>query len=181
MTAQHPRILAATVLACTGLLVAACSSNPTAPAGYAQAATRPTATHAAAVPAAGGEAGASAPPCSLLTQAEVDAAVGQRLGPGKQTTALDDCQWTTSDFTAGVSVSVSDWQAIKAAATANGHTPRSVPGVGDEALTNGGGLLYVRRGNGGFLLTINGSHVDALPDQGLAQEKVLATAVLGRL
>jgi hypothetical protein len=59
--------------------------------------------------------------------------------------------------------------------------PTSVPGVGDEALYKGGGLLYVRKGNAGFLLSINGPHIDSLPDGGLAQEKVLAAAVLGRL
>lgn len=123
-------------------------------------------------------------PCSLLTQAEVDKAVGQPLKPGKQVATLLDCNWTTSDFTAGVDVTVSGWTEIKAAANGNGAHPASIAGVGDEALNlNGanGSLLYVRKGSQGFLLTINGPHIDSNPDHGLAQEKVLAVAVLGRL
>jgi hypothetical protein len=178
MTAQYTRMIATTALASAGVRLAACGSSSPAPAGAVNRVTHGP----AAVSAPGGNAVAgTGHPCALLTQAEVETAVGQRVGPGKQTSTLDDCQWTTSDFAAGVSISVSDWAGVKAAATGNGHTPRSVPGVGDDALTNGGGLLYVRKGNAGFLLTINGPHVDSLPDQGLTQEKVLATAVVGRL
>ena len=79
-----------------------------------------------------------------------------------------------------MSVTVSDWSAIKTSATANG-TATAVSGVGDEALTKGGGLLYVRKGDAGFLLLIGGPHIDTLPDHGLAAEKVLAAAVLSRL
>jgi len=48
-------------------------------------------------------------------------------------------------------------------------------------LTKGGGLLYVRKGDAGFLLLVGGPHIDSLPDHGLAAEKVLAAAVLSRL
>jgi hypothetical protein len=42
--------------------------------------------------------------------------------------------------------------------------------------------LYVRKGSTGFLLLLGGGqYIDSLPDLGLAQEKVLAAAVLGRL
>lgn len=47
-----------------------------------------------------------ADPCALLTQDEVDTAVGQPLQPGNQVATLDDCQWTNSDFTASVDVTV---------------------------------------------------------------------------
>lgn len=188
MTNERPRRIAAAVVALAGLLLlAACSSSSTPQAGQAN----PSAQHATTgdtsappinPPSGGGTAiGGSVDPCSLLTQAEVDTAVGQPLGPGKQVATLDDCLWTTADFTAGVDVTVSDWTAIKTAATSTGGAPSPVPGVGDEALYKGGGLLYVRKGSVGFLLTINGPHIDSLPDGGLAQEKVLAAAVLGRL
>ncbi|MDP9116924.1 MAG: hypothetical protein M3O28_06645 [Actinomycetota bacterium] len=139
------------------------------------------ATSAAATSSGGTARGSSVDPCSLLTQAEVDAAAGQALGPGKPTIPHYDCTWTTSDFAASVTLTISDWTAIKAAATGNGHPPTPVSGVGDEALTKGGGLLYVRKGSAGFLLMIAGAHLDSLPDKGLAAEKVLAAAVFGRL
>jgi hypothetical protein len=134
----------------------------------------------AITPAGGAGAKGGSDPCSLLTQAEAETAVGQPLGVGKQTATLDDCAWSSTDFTANVDVTVSSWSAIKTAATANGHTPASVTGVGDEALTNGP-LLSVRKGDAGFLLVIGGPNIDSRADHGLAQEKVLAAAILGRM
>ena len=119
-------------------------------------------------------------PCALLTQAEVDTAVGQPLGPGKATIPNYDCGWSTPDFLASVSVTVSGWAEMKTAATRTGRST-AVAGVGDEALTKGGGLLYVRKGTAGFLLLVGGPKIDSSPDHGLAAEKVLATDVLGRL
>lgn len=116
-----------------------------------------------------------------MTQTEVDTAVGQPLQPGKQVATLDDCQWTNSDLTAAVDVTVSEWTAIKNAATSNGtKTPDVVSGVGDEALGSAD-LLSVRKGDAGFLLAFNFPNMSAAPDQGLAQAKVLASAVLSRL
>lgn len=120
-------------------------------------------------------------PCALLTQSEVDTAAGQPLSPGKAISVLDDCQWTNSDFTATIDVSVSDWTAIKNAATENGtKTPPAVAGIGDEALL-WDGLLYVRKGNDGFLLSFDWPTISSSTDHGLAQAKVLAGAVLARL
>lgn len=178
MTVQYPRILAATALASSGLRFAGCGSNSSAPERDPKSAISDAGVAApagAARPAAG-----SGIPCSLLTQAEVDTAVGQPLGPGESTIPHYDCAWSTSDFAASVSVTVSDWSAIHTSATTNG-TATSVAGVGDEALTKGGGLLYVRKGDAGFLLLIGGPRIDSLPDHGLAAEKVPAAAVLRRL
>ena len=183
----NQRRLITTVAAAGSLLLAACSSSSTPTAAHANATIQThignSSSAGSSTDATGGGAttnGGSADPCSLLTQAEVDAAVGQPLGPGKATIPHYDCAWATSDFTASVSVTVSDWSAIKTSATTNG-TASSVPGVGDEALTKGGGLLYVRKGSAGFLLSIGGPHIDSLPDHGLAAEEVLAAAVLSRL
>ena len=41
-------------------------------------------------------------------------------------------------------------------------------------------VLYVRKGNEGFLLTLNGPKLDALPDHGLAAEMILAQRVMDR-
>lgn len=135
--------------------------------------------------AAGGSAAGHRDPCTLLNQTEVDTAVGQPLGAAQGGAEPGACQWSTADFTADVDITVADWPSIKAAATAvASHQPVAISGVGDEALNlNGsnGSILYVRKGDVGFFVSINGPNIDPLPDHGLAQEKVLAAAVLGRL
>jgi hypothetical protein len=182
----NQRHLITIVTAASSLLLAACSSSTTPSAGHANPTIQKHVGNSSAGPSTAStssgnaSSGGSVAPCSLLSQAEVDAAVGQPLGPGKSTIPHYDCAWTTSDFIASVSVTVSDWSAIKTSATSTG-TATAVSGVGDEALTKGGGLLYVRKGDAGFLLLIGGPHIDSLPDHGLAAEKVLAAAVLSRL
>jgi hypothetical protein len=172
------------------LLIGACSgSSPAAPTSAGQ--QPPTAaTEQPSVPPAVGPTGAATggtvDSCSLLTQAEVDTAAGGSLGPGAQAGALDDCQWSNSDFTGSVELEVGDWTAIKAESLASGETLTAVPGVGDEAWTfNAAGnaaQLYVRKGTTGFKLLLGGGqYIGSLADLGLAQEKALAAAVLGRL
>ena len=123
-----------------------------------------------------------ADPCSLLTQTEVATAAGQPLGAGKQVATLDDCQWTNTDFTAAVDVSVSDWTGIKNAATGNGtkSPPPAAAGIGDDAYYYEG-ILYVRKADVGFLLNVSWPGIETEPDYGLAKATVLARAVLGRL
>jgi hypothetical protein len=199
MNAEHPpkqrafmmneprRSTAAMALAAAGcLLLAACgggssgsaaTSSSTAPSVTVggDGASSDTSAHADIA-----DPKAASDPCSLLTQAQVDTAAGQPLGAGKANIPLGDCTWSSSDFTANVDVTVSTWSAIKTAATANGHTPSSLSGVGDEALDNGP-LLSVRKGDTGFLLVLGGPSIDSAADHGLAQEKILATAILSRI
>lgn len=121
--------------------------------------------------------------CELLTQADAEAAVGQPLPKHSENVTLGMCTYTADDFSAGAELTVGDWESIKAAATSGTPAPDSIPGVGDEALNlNGrnGSHLYVRKGDEGFLLTLNGPKIDPLPDHGLAAEKDLALKILGR-
>ncbi|MDP9116613.1 MAG: DUF3558 domain-containing protein [Actinomycetota bacterium] len=170
----------------TCLLATACSGGSTSTATTSNPPIAHTSAYATtgAQPTTAAALTSGADPCSLLTQNEVDTAAGQPLGPGKKTSAPGDCQWTTSDFAAAVNISLGDWAAIKAAATGGTHQPTTIAGIGDEALNlNGsnGSLLYIRKGNTGFLLELHGPRIDAAPDHGLAQEKVLAEAALSRL
>ena len=180
MTSPTRRSTAIAGLVATGfMLLAACSSSPPTPSAHTKP-TAPVATSPAATTVG------SAAPCSLLTQAEVDAAAGQSLGPGAQAGALNDCQWSTTDFAASVELDVGDWSAIKAKSAVFATGLTAVPGIGDEALTlnraGNAAQLYVRKGTTGFLLLLgDGQYVDSLPDLGLAQEKTLAAAVLVRL
>ena len=177
------------------LLLSACGAAGTPAATSApgsSVASAPTAVAATSQPASSPVvAGSTAPgsaniadPCSLLTQAEVDAAVGQPLGQGKSAIAHLDCAWSSSDFGANVYLTVGDWSTIQQAASANGGAPTAIAGLGDEAWTasgNNGSLVYARKGGNGCLLIIDGPQIDSLADHGVAQEKVLAAAILGRL
>jgi hypothetical protein len=177
------------------LLLGACGAASTpagtsAPGGSVASAPTAVATTSqpASPPVAAGSTGPGGGditnPCSLLTQAEVDAAVGQPLGQGKSTVAHLDCAWSSSDFGANVYLTVGDWDSIKSAASANGGAPTAIAGLGDEAGTasgNNGSLVYARKGSNGFLLIIDGPQVDSLADHGVAQEEVLAAAILAQL
>jgi hypothetical protein len=182
---SHRRSLT-TVAVAGSLLLAACSSNSTPHAAHPGTPT-PPATHASAgAPATSTASGVSADPCSLLTQAEVDAAAGQPLGQGGRVGALDGCQWSTSDFAGSVELDVSDWSSLKTKSAQTGQPLTPVSGVGDEAmglnLAGNSAQLYVRKGSTGFLILLGGAqYIGSLPDLGLTQEKTLAAAVLGRL
>jgi hypothetical protein len=170
-----------TLAAAACLLLAACSSNPTPLAG-----SSPPVPQTNVVTSPQASAQSTADPCSLLTQSEVDAAAGQALGHGNRIGALDDCQWSTSDFAGSVELDVADWSAIKVKSAQAGRPLTSIAGVGDEALSfnqaGNAAELYVRKGTSGFLLLLGGGqYIGTLPALGLAQEKVLAASVLGRL
>lgn len=180
-TPMKHRSLPLIAVAVTGsFLLAACGGSSTPAGTNTKLQEAVTGSRATGPSTTSTGSGASLSPCSLLTQAEVDAAVGQPLGAGKPTIPNYDCAWNTSDFTASVSVTVSDWNAVRTSATTNG-TATPVPGLGDEALRKGDDMLYVRKGDAGFLLLIGGPHIDSLPDHGLAAAEALANAVLGRL
>jgi hypothetical protein len=170
---------AATSPAVTSAPGGSVASAPTAVAATPQPASLPVVAGST-----GPGGGGIADPCSLLTQAEVDAAVGQPLGQGKSAVAHLDCAWSSSDFGANVYLNVGDWNSVKSGASANGGAPTAIAGLGDEAWTasgNNGSLVYARKGSNGFLLIIDGPQIDSLADHGVAQEKVLAAAILGRL
>ena len=89
------------------------------------------------------------------------------------------CEYSSTDFSAGTSLTLGTWEGTKAAATGTpSRVPVPISGVGDEALNlnypNDGSQLYVRRGDQGFILSVTSPDIAAQPDRGLALEKVLA-------
>jgi hypothetical protein len=121
--------------------------------------------------------------CDLMIRPDAEVAVGQPLPQNTVNLALGMCDFNAADFSAGASVTVGSWESVKATATSGKTAPASIGGVGDEALNlNGsnGSLLYVRKGNEGFLLEVHGPKIDPLPDHGLAAEKDLAAKILAR-
>jgi hypothetical protein len=120
-------------------------------------------------------------PCEYIARADAEAAVGLPLPKTTENVTLGICDYNTAEFY-GSSFSVGDWDGVNAAAQSGrpSHPPQTVSGVGDEAV-NLGGNLYVRKGDRGFLLVLNGPAVDRLPDKGLARAKALALKILPNL
>lgn len=117
--------------------------------------------------------------CDLLTQVDTEAAVAQTLKKNALNETLGMCDYNAPDFSAGASLTVGDWESIKDMAVAGSHQPRSISGVGDEALwLEVEGKLYVRKGNEGFMLGLHGPKINPLPDKGLPAYKELALRVL---
>ena len=131
-----------------------------------------------------GSASSDRKPCEYMARADAEAAVGQPLPKTTENIPLRMCDYNTPEFY-GASLTVSSWESIKNTATSHGtRQPAVIAGVGDEALNlNGsnGSLLYVRKGDQGFLLTLNGPNIDHLPDHGLELEKTLALKILPNL
>ena len=164
-------------IAAGGVLLSACGKSTGPPAAAAAAADRPFVASGAA---------ASRDPCGLLTRSDAEGAVGAPLPQNSANPALGMCGYTSADFSEGAQLTVGDWESIKKAATSGAHQPTAISGVGDEALyftgqETGAGPLYVRRGQEGFLLVLNGSKIDHMPGAAaMAAEQALALRVLAR-
>ena len=142
-----------------------------------------TAVDAGPAPDAAGARG----PCDLLNRADAEAAVGAALPQNSVNAALGACGYTSADFADGAQLTVGDWMSIKTAATSGAKQPASVGGVGDEALyftgqETGAGPLYVRHGDQGILLVLNGTKIDHMPGaDALAVERALAAKIVARM
>jgi hypothetical protein len=155
--------------------LSACGNNKPTSKGSSAASQSDTASSS-------NPAGSSRKPCEFMARSDAEAAVGQALPQTTENIPLKMCDYNAEGFAAGASLTMSDWEGIKGAATGGGSAvPTPISGIGDEALNlNGsnGSLLYVRKGTQGFLLTLNGPHIDGLADHGLSQEKDLAVKIL---
>ena len=124
--------------------------------------------------------------CDLLTRADAEIAVGQPLPKNTANITLGTCDYTTDDFSAGASLTVNSWESLKNAATSGTHQPVAISGMGDEALyfagsETGGSPLYVRKGDEGFLLELNGPKIDHMVSaDAVVVEKDLALKVIAK-
>lgn len=124
--------------------------------------------------------------CDLLMQADAETAVGQPLPKKTENLTLGMCDYNAEDFSAGASLTVGSWESIKGAATGGAHQPQAISGIGDEALyfagsEHGGSPLYVRKGDEGFLLVLNGQKIDHMASaDAVGVEKDLALKILGK-
>jgi hypothetical protein len=125
----------------------------------------------------------SAAPCSLLTSAQVTAAVGVSVGAA-QPIANTGCSWSAPHMIVTVSLwDGSKWEQMKAPVLGMNRTP--VSGLGDDAFYTTMGsasskqfaTLSVKKGGTAYLIKVYGSTV---ADQ-MSMEKTLAGDVLAKL
>ena len=135
----------------------------------------------------------AAPPddaCSLLTQAQVSAALGVSVGAGSHMPPkyLRMCTWTQPNGpTGGKNVvlmlkTADDFNNAKTLMNGPGTTVTPVSGIGDDAYYTTIGvhtsILYAKKGNVAFNLTVGRGFP---PDQQKAMEKTLALQILSKL
>jgi hypothetical protein len=122
--------------------------------------------------------GTARKPCEAMARADAEAAVGLPLPKTTENVPLGMCDYMTAEFY-GASLTVGEWESMKTAAQGGtgSRPPTVLTGVGDEAL-NRGPMIYVRKGDRGFLLHLNGPEIDHSPDRGLERTKTLAAKIL---
>ena len=119
-------------------------------------------------------------PCEYMARADAEAAVGLPLPKTIENIPLGTCDYHTPEFY-GASLTVGDWGYLRGVATSGDakHQPTAIPGVGDDALyMERPSMLYVRKGDSGFMVSLSGPSIDGLPDHGLEREKTLALKIL---
>jgi hypothetical protein len=121
-------------------------------------------------------------PCSLLTQAQVAAAVGASVGAGEPISTTG-CTWASPHVKATLSLwDAAEWEMMKGPLP--GMTKTSVGGLGDDAFFATGGTrkqmatLTVKKGKTAYVFHIYG--VDNVADQ-MSMEKTLAGNVFAKL
>ena len=132
----------------------------------------------------------AAPPadaCSLLTQAQVSAALGVNIGPGQHLVGPKMCVWPSPGQSGPkskrASLGLKDPGAFAYAKmpAGNGITKTPVSGVGDDAVSGSrpglSPILTVKKGDVVFVVTVDGFP----PDEAAAKEKALALEVLSKL
>ena len=125
----------------------------------------------------------SAAPCSLLTSAQITAAVGVSVGAA-QPIANTGCSWTAPHMIVSLSLwDGSKWDKMKTPAPGMNRT--SVSGLGDDAFYTTMGpasgkqmaTLSVKKGGTAYLIKVYGPDVA----QQMSMEKTLAGSVLASL
>lgn len=125
----------------------------------------------------------SVAPCSLLTSAQVTAAVGVSVGAA-QPIATTGCSWSAPHMIVTVSLwDGSKWDSMKTPVPGMNRTP--VPGLGDDAFYTTMGpasgkqfvTLSVKKGSTAYLIKVYGPNVT----EQMSMEKTLAGNVLSKL
>ena len=125
------------------------------------------------------QAAPEADPCSLLTPAQVGAALGATVGAGNRI-GSSICVWGAPPKRVTITLhQPREFEALKAP-VGNGITKIAVGGVGDEAVSGTSKIattLSVKKGSVVFVVTVGGFP----EEQTKAMEKALALNVLAKL
>ena len=190
---MHRTLIAALTMA-AAVALAACSSagspTATAPAGAGGGAATQAAGGAGG---AGGGGSTSSDPCSLITQQEAAAAIGQAVGPGTNAQDSHECDWfypNNDSPTAQGGITIQDGDLAsycgKPSDPALGLNIEPVSGVGDGACftyvtgtTIGSNLTFAKNGH---VFTTAAYFGGGTPiDKVEAAAKALALAALGHM
>ena len=129
-----------------------------------------------------GMAHAAPAPCTLLTQAQVSAALGVAFGPAEPI-GTKGCSWTSEKPHEIVTLSLwppAEWDRIKASSVP-GTTNTPVSGLGDDAFYTTVAqyvVLYVKKGQTVYLFKVYGVQDKA---KQMSAEKTLAQDALAKL
>jgi hypothetical protein len=129
-------------------------------------------------PAAGGNA---KKPCEYLARADAEAALELALPGTTETEGTGECIYHSAEFY-GVTFATGPWDGVLLSANSGGkdHPPTPVTGIGEEAVSLGVNL-YVRKGERGLMVSLNGPAVDADRNKALARAKDLALKILPKM
>ena len=127
--------------------------------------------------------------CHVLTKRDIAAVQGESFTAVKLTThdEMSQCFYQLPTFTKSVSVDVirdkEFWESHfrEKEHEAEGHAPREIEGLGDDALWIGGrmsGSLYVRKGNAVLRVSVGGPGTEA---EKIAKSKTLAAKALKKM
>jgi hypothetical protein len=131
-----------------------------------------------APPAAGGNA---KKPCEYLARADAEAALELPLPGTTETEGTGECNYHSAEFY-GVTFAIGTWEGVMQSANSGGqnHPAKPVTGIGDEAVSQGE-HLYVRKGERGLMVSLNGPAVDADRTKALARARDLAVKILPKM
>jgi len=120
-------------------------------------------------------------PCDYLARADAEAALELALPGTTETETTGECIYHSAEFY-GVTFAVGTWEGVTQSANSGGqnHPATPVTGIGDEALRQGS-HLYVRKGDRGLAVALNGPAVDANQDTAIARARVLALKILPKM
>jgi hypothetical protein len=122
-------------------------------------------------------------PCKLLSQSQVSAALGVKVGIG-QPIGTTGCSWSSDKPHEIVTVSLwppTQWNRLKSGGAVPGTTNSPAPGLGDDAFYTTIAqytVLYVKKGETVYLFKVYGVEDKA---KQMSAEKALAQHALAKL
>jgi len=134
-----------------------------------------------AAPPSAGSVTPTRKPCDYLARADAEAALELALPGTTETEGTGECNYHSAEFY-GVTFATGTWEGVTQSANTGGQNHPAVPvtGIGDEALSQGS-HLYVRKGERGLVVSLNGPAVDADRAKAIDRARGLAIKILTKM